>query len=271
MKSVFTEKWTMDRKLQGIQSLILDMDGVLWRDQQPIGDLPAIFSRIDHLGLKVTLATNNATLSSEKFLEKLAGFRVQLESWQIINSAQAAANYLWSLFPQGGPLYIIGEAGLQSELASAGFHPGESPLAVIVGLDRQFTYAKLEMATRLVRSGLPFIATNPDRTLPTPDGLIPGAGAIVAAIEAASDVHPTIIGKPSPELYRLAMQRMSAVPDSTLVVGDRLETDIAGAQQIGCRAALVLSGVSTREQGESWVPKPDLITENMTDLLNFLD
>jgi 4-nitrophenyl phosphatase len=258
----------MDRTTSRIKALILDMDGVLWRDQQPIGDLPMIFSRIESLGLKVTLATNNATLSVESFREKLTGFGVRLELWQIINSAQAAANYLKIKFSLGGSVYVIGEEGLLAELARAGFYPGEHPLAVIVGLDRKVTYAKIEMASHLIRSGVPFIATNPDRTLPTPDGLIPGAGAIVAAIEAATDIQPTIIGKPSPEIYRIAMQRMSSEPDTTLVVGDRLETDIAGAQKIGCQTALVLSGVSTREQAARWQPAPDYLAPDLSSVID---
>jgi len=105
-------------------------------------------------------------------------------------------------------------------------------------MDRQVTYNKLKQATLLIRSGLPFIGTNPDRTFPTPQGLVPGSGAILAALEAATDQTPLILGKPSPEMYQVAMERMSVRPENTLVIGDRLETDIVGAQRLGCLTAL---------------------------------
>jgi 4-nitrophenyl phosphatase len=251
-----------------IQGLILDMDGVIWRDRQPIGDLPHIFQEITRLGLRVTLATNNATLSAEKFQEKLAGFGVALESWQIVNSAQATAEYLAQQYPAGGPVFIIGEEGLVSSLADYGFiHSDQSPLAVVAGLDRQLTYQKLCQAALFIRSGIPFIGTNPDRTLPTPDGFIPGAGSILAALEAASDVKPLLIGKPAPEMYRIALGRLQTKPEDTLVVGDRLETDIAGAQALHCLTALVLSGATGIEAALQWQPALDFICEDLEQVL----
>jgi len=115
-----------------------------------------------------------------------------------------------------------------------------------------------------------FIATNTDRTYPTPAGLAPGAGSIVTALEVATDQRPTVIGKPSPEMYLLAMERMNTIPSNTLVVGDRLETDIEGAQAIGCLSALVLSGVTLPEQAYAWRPQPDCITADLTSLINLL-
>jgi len=254
-----------------IRAFIFDMDGVLWRDDQPIGNLPAIFARINDRGWKVTLATNNATLSVEQYLKKLKRLGVTLEAEQIVNSAQAAGHYLSSRFPLGGSIYIIGEEGLLQTLRDYGFQQAEEHvLAVVAGLDRQLTYEKLSKATQMIRSGALFIGTNPDRTFPTPSGLIPGAGAIVVALEAASDVKPIIVGKPSPEMYCVALERMGTTAADTLVVGDRLETDIAGAQNIGCLSALVLSGVSTLEAAQSWKPSPDWIGPDLTALIEQL-
>jgi 4-nitrophenyl phosphatase len=254
-----------------ISALILDMDGVLWRENQPIGDLPRVFHRIKEKGMKVTLATNNATLSAERYLLKLQDFGVALDLDQIINSAQAAGYHLAKLHPSGGAVYLIGEDGLSTTLSKYGFEHGEeNVLAVVAGLDRSFTYEKLFKATAFIRTGVKFIGTNSDNTLPTPNGLVPGAGAILAAIEAATDVKPKIVGKPSPGMYRLAMDRMHTSPDSTLVVGDRLETDIAGAQSIGCPCALVLSGVTKSEMANSWIPSPDWIVPDLTALLDEL-
>jgi 4-nitrophenyl phosphatase len=254
-------------QFSSIRSVILDIDGVLWRDTDPIGDLPAIFRRIDEYGWHAMLATNNATRPGWQFLEKLAGFGVQLEDWQIVNSSQATAHYLKRRYPQGGCVYIIGEEGIRKDIESQGFSFGEQHvLAAVIGLDRQLTYDKLKTATLLIRSGADFIATNPDKTLPTPAGLVPGAGAIVAAIQTATDVEPYFVGKPAPVLYELALERLGTSPDATLVVGDRLETDILGGQRLGCRTALVLSGATTAQMAAEWVPAPDFIALDLADL-----
>ena len=254
-----------------IKALILDMDGVLWRESQTIGDLPAIFSRIQLCGLKVSLATNNSTLSVGQYLQKFHSFGVTLTPEQIVNSSMAVVHYLSKRYPNGGDVHIIGEDGLIQTLAKSGFQQGEGViLAVIVSMDRQLTYEKLRRAALLIRSGVPFIGTNPDKTFPTPEGLAPGAGAILAAIEAATSVAPVIVGKPSPEMYIVAMERMGATPETTLVVGDRLETDIAGGQQLGCQTGLVLSGVTSPDAARSWVPAPDWIEPDLTALLDRL-
>ncbi len=251
------------------KALILDMDGVLWRDATPIGDLEAVFASIHKQGLKVSLATNNATKTVDEYLEKLAGFGVRLDGEQIITSALATANVLEKVFPRGGPVFVVGENGLQRALEAAGFFPvwdpqdEVQPVAVVAGFDRSLTYAKLRRAALFIRAGVPFYGTNPDRTFPTPQGLIPGAGATLAALEAATDTRAIVIGKPSPSMLYLALDRMGVLPEETLVVGDRLETDIAAGQAAGCQTALVLSGVTNSEQAEAWSPAPHLIAETL--------
>jgi 4-nitrophenyl phosphatase len=257
-----------------LKALILDMDGVVWRENTPIGRLPSIFAHIRERGLKVALATNNATKTVDEYLEKFAGFGVTLEPWQIVTSASATAEALCKRFPEGGPVFIVGENGLRLALEECGFKPildpedETKPVAVIGGFDRSVTYAKLRRATLHIRAGAPFYGTNPDKTFPTPQGLIPGAGAILAAIEAATGVQPVITGKPEPAMMYTALDKLGTRPEETLVVGDRLETDIASGQAAGCKTALVLSGVSSREQGLAWKPAPDLIAEDLTALLD---
>jgi 4-nitrophenyl phosphatase len=254
-----------------ILALIIDMDGVLWRDDQPIGDLPKIFQKIETRGLKALLATNNSTRSIEQYLEKLNSFGVTLQSWQVINSSQATAKYLRDQYPQGDSVYVIGEDGLYQALDQMGFHHSEKePQAVVVGMDRQVSYHKLTQATLLIRSGLPFIATNPDKTFPIPAGLAPGTGSLLAALEAATDVKPYVIGKPFPVMYRIALERLGTSSRQTLVVGDRLETDIAGGQSIGCPTGLVLSGVTNQEQASRWSPPPNIIAKDLIALLEEL-
>jgi 4-nitrophenyl phosphatase len=252
-----------------IQALILDMDGVLWRGSEAIGDLKSIFTKINQIGWKVIFATNNASRSIKQYIEVLLSYGVKVEPWQIINSATAATSYLCDKFPNGGPVYIIGEQGLIDACAEEGFYQSETKaLAVIAGIDRKLTYDKLKVATLLIRSGVPFIGTNPDRTFPTPQGLVPGAGSILAALTAASDVSPIIVGKPEPAMYQIALQRLQLSAENVLVVGDRPETDIAGAQKIGCRTALLLSGVTNQDQAKDWQPAPDMITKDLENLIN---
>jgi 4-nitrophenyl phosphatase len=254
--------------LENIKALVLDMDGVLWREAEPIGDLAAIFARFDKAGLKVLLATNNATKTQEMYIEKIAGMGARLKKDQIVTSSMGVAYLLKKRFPDGGPVYVIGEIGLVSALQDMGFYVSEqNPLAVIAGMDRQINFDKLKHATLFIRRGIPFYGTNPDRTFPTPEGFIPGAGAILAALVAATNIEPIIAGKPSPTLYEFALEKLGTLPSETLAVGDRIETDIVGGQQAGLRTALVLSGVATRAEGMAWLPKIDLILPELGDLI----
>lgn len=251
----------------GIKSLILDMDGVLWRETEPIGDLPRIFSRMKEQ-YSFVLATNNGTKTIQQFQEKLAGMGVAVEPWQIITSAQSSAEYLAELFPKGGPVYIFGEAGLVEALESRGFyHAEENVIAVVAGMNRDLTFEKLKRATLLIRTGVPFIGTNPDNTYPTPEGLIPGAGSILTCLELASEVKPIMIGKPEPYMYAIAKKRLGTADDETLAVGDRLTTDILGAQRAGCKCALVLSGVTSLDEALAWTPRPDYIAADLAELI----
>jgi 4-nitrophenyl phosphatase len=244
------------------------MDGVLWRGSEAIGDLKSMFVQIDNLGWRVIFATNNATRTILQYVDVLSSFGVHAEPWQIINSATAVTYYLCSHFPNGGPVYIIGEQGILEACNQHGFYQSQAgALAVIAGMDRELTYEKLKTATMLLRQGVPFIGTNPDLTFPTPQGLVPGAGSILAALTAASDVSPVIVGKPEPTMYRISLERLKILSENVLVVGDRPETDIAGAQMIGCHTALVLSGVTNANQAAAWRPAPDIIANDLQSIL----
>jgi 4-nitrophenyl phosphatase len=256
-----------------LRGLILDMDGVLWQDTVPIGDLPAIFRSIRARGLRVVLATNNATKTVDQYLEKLAAFSVELEAWQIVTSSNATAETMAHSFPGRGPVFVVGESGLVEALRRQGFSPivaaedETRPVAVVASIDRAVSYDKLSRATLHIRAGIPFYGTNPDKTFPTPQGLVPGAGAILAALQAATDVVPTVVGKPSPLMMQIALERLGLRQAEVIAVGDRLETDIAAGQAAGLRTALVLSGVSTAEQAGRWTPAPDLIAPGLAALL----
>jgi 4-nitrophenyl phosphatase len=252
------------------------MDGVLWRGEEAIGDLPAIFDAIAQRDLKVTLATNNSTRTPDAHLDKLASFGVKLDITQITTSSMALAALIKETFPKGGELYIIGMDGLFEAVEAEGFRAfsgdelPENPVAVVAGMDWEMDYQKIANASLFIQKGVPFYATNPDKTYPAPEGLMPGAGTLLAAIETASGGTPIVAGKPGPYLFQLAMQKMGISPAETLMVGDRLETDVLGGQNARCKTALVLSGVTTRERGEAWHPKMDILAENLTEVLKVI-
>lgn len=252
------------------------MDGVLWRDSQALLDMPFFFNELKALGMPVVFATNNGTRSIAMYVERLAQFGVTVEPWQVVNSAIATAEYLHKQFPQGGPVYVTAETGVIEALLEQGFEPISDPnttvdpLVVVAGMDRSMNYEKLAQAALFIRAGKPFIFTNPDQTFPTPRGLVPGAGALLAYLEVSTGVKATIIGKPEPHLYRFSMERLGTLPAETLAVGDRLDTDILGAQRTGCPTVLVLSGVTSPFEAAQWQPQPDLILNNLADLLPLL-
>lgn len=255
-----------------IKSLIIDMDGVIWKSDAPIGDLAAIFARIRARGLKFVFATNNSTRTSEQYVAKLEEFGVDVELWQVVTSSQAAAHAMAQKFPPGAKVFMIGEDGLRIPLEERGFEIlslEDAPQAnvVVMGLDRDITFQKAVEATLLVRSGVPFYATNPDKTFPTPRGLIPGAGAWYSIVTTATGVEPIVAGKPFPFLMDLSLKKLGTRNGETLVVGDRLDTDIAAGQRVGCPTALVLSGVATKEQAETWKPSVDIIVDDLATLI----
>jgi 4-nitrophenyl phosphatase len=255
-----------------IKSLILDMDGVIWRGDAPIGDLPRIFSRIRERGLKFVFATNNGTRTSEQYVTRLSNLGVQVDPWQVITSAQALSYALSPKFPPGTKIFMVGGDGVRKALEESGYEivsVENAPMAeaVVMGIDPEITFQKMSEATYLVRRGVPFYATNPDKTFPTPRGEIPGAGAWYSVIVTATGVQPIVAGKPFPFLMELSLDRLGTSKEETLVVGDRIETDIAGGQAVNCPTALVLSGVSTLEQAKAWRPAPDFIVKNLSELI----
>jgi 4-nitrophenyl phosphatase len=197
---------------------------------------------------------------------------VQVEPWQVVTSAQALAYALSLKFPKGTKIFMIGGEGVRRALEASGYEilaveNAPAAEAVVMGIDTEITFQKMSEATYLVRRGIPFYATNPDKTFPTPRGEIPGAGAWYSVVVTATGVEPIIAGKPYPFLMDLSLEKLGTKKEETLVVGDRLETDIAGGQAVGCPTAVVLSGVSTREQAKEWKPAPDMIAEDLSQLI----
>lgn len=258
--------------IKNIAGLILDADGVLFNGDEEIGDLEKAFKLIRESGLQVTVATNSTTRDSIYYVERLASYGANLEANHVVTSAVITADYLHQMFPQGAPIYAIGEKALIDALLTAGFYSVEQTdvVSVVVGLDRYLTYEKLKKAAVLIRNGARFIAANRDLTIKNHEGLIPAAGAIVAALEAATGIAATVMGKPQTSMYNHALSVMGLEPHQVLVVGDQLTTDIACAQTLGCQSALVFSGVTDRKSAESWEPSVNIIANDLNEVLNLL-
>ena len=242
-----------------INALIIDMDGVLWHGTQPMPGLTDFFKTLDDLQIPFILATNNASLTPEQYVTKLAKMSVTITKKQILTSGTATALYLSKqVNPTETRVFVVGEDGATQPLIDHGFTltglyevNNDSDASkkgadiVVCGKDETLTWAKLATATLNIRAGATFIGTNADTTLPTEHGITHGNGAILAALEVATGVSPTIIGKPEPIIYQQALALLGVDPDKTVAIGDRLETDILGAVRTGIRSIMVLTGIST--------------------------
>ena len=244
-----------------INALIIDMDGVLWHGTQPMPGLTDFFKTLDDLQIPFILATNNASLTPEQYVSKLAKMGVTITNKQILTSGTATALYLSKqVNPTETRVFVVGEDGATQPLIDHGFTltglyevNNDSDASkkgadiVVCGKDETLTWAKLATATLNIRAGAKFIGTNADTTLPTEQGITHGNGAILAALEVATGVSPTIIGKPEPIIYQQALALLGVDPDKTVAIGDRLETDILGAVRTGIRSIMVLTGISTED------------------------
>jgi 4-nitrophenyl phosphatase len=255
-----------------IRALIIDMDGVLWHGDQAIIGLTDFFQTLRAQNLRFILATNNASLTPPQYVNKLAKMGVTVTENEILTSGMATALYLSQHEdPATTRVFVLGEAGASEPLRQCGFTltglyqlnsaktPGEGADIVVCGKDQTLSWDKLATASLNIRAGAKFIGTNADTTLPTEYGITHGNGAILAALQAATGVSPTIIGKPEPIIYQQAMALLGTDPAETVAIGDRLETDILGAVRTGIRSLMVLTGVSTEadletsDYGPTWV------------------
>lgn len=253
--------------LARLQHLIIDMDGVLYRGNEVIAGAPGFVRFLRQRGIGFVLATNNSTRTPQQYVDKLADLSLDVHPGEVLTSAQATAAYLAAVAPSGTPVFVVGQDGLREALSGAGFALVEDGADyVVVGMDFAIRYERLAQATLLIRAGARFIGTNPDRTFPSVRGIVPGAGALLAFLEAATDVQPTVIGKPGTAMMEQALARMQADPASTGMLGDRLETDILAGQRAGLLTLLVLSGVTDRALLARSEIQPDLLFRDVGHL-----
>ena len=253
--------------LHSIRSLIVDMDGVLYRGTEIIPGTREFLDFLREREIGFSLATNNATRTPQQFVDKLAGMGVSVNPGEILTSALATASYLAEIASSGARVFVVGQDGLRAALRDKGFMLVEEAADyVVAGMDFEICYEQLAQASLQIRAGARFIGTNPDKTFPSERGILPGAGSLLAFLEAASGVQPVIIGKPETAMMEQAMVLMAAQAESTAVLGDRLETDILAGRRAGLVTLLVLSGVTDRDTLSNSEYEPDLIYEDVKDL-----
>lgn len=248
--------------LPRLKGLLIDLDGVVYHGDHRVAGALEFFTYLRKAGTPFLLITNNSTLRPGQYVEKLARMGIEIQESEVLGSAGATAQYLTHAAPPNARVFVIGEEGLRAAIAEAGFElaeAGEDVRYVVVGLDRAFDYRKLTLAVNFVRNGAAFIGSNPDTTLPMPDGVIPGAGSFQAAIAAASGVTPLVIGKPEPTMFLMGTERLGLSPPEVAMIGDRLDTDIVGGSRAGVVTVMVLTGVSTAADVERSPIKPDFL------------
>jgi HAD superfamily hydrolase (TIGR01450 family) len=233
------------------RGLICDLDGVVYRGATAVPHAVETLNRVTESGVPVVFATNNASRSPEHVGGNLLGLGVAAQGWSVVTSSQAAAAHLAQRLAQGAPVCAVGGPGVAQALTEAGLTPvrvadlGDTTVeAVVQGLGVDVTWSELAAVGHLAEAGVPWVATNVDFTLPTPYGQAPGNGALVALVQTVTSASPHVVGKPQAALFDLARSRLGTDQQDTLVCGDRLDTDIEGANSAGIDSLFVLSGAS---------------------------
>jgi 4-nitrophenyl phosphatase len=260
---------------EAFRAYIFDLDGVIYRGEELQPGAAEVIQTLRSRGEKVYFLTNNSTQSRSQYADKLTRLGVPAQPRDVMTSAYATALYLHETKPGDCRAYVVGEAGLKQELRSEGIEVVEEPNGkpidfVVAGLDREFDYSKLFNAQQAIFQGAIFVATNCDPTFPLEEGLLsPGGGTMVAAIQTATDTPPLVIGKPEIYSVRKVMDLAGATPEESIVIGDRLDTDVWGGKRAGARTALVLTGVTTEEQARNAPDemKPDWIIRSLAELI----
>ena len=250
---------------------LLDLDGVVYLGKTAVSGAPDLLSGARAAGMRLAFVTNNASRTPEEVAAHLTDLGVPATPDEVVTSSMAAAHLLAAQLAPGSPVLVVGGTGLRTAVADAGLTvvlcADHDPQAVVCGYGPTVNAGDLAEAAIAVGRGLPWIATNGDMTLPTARGLVPGNGALVATVTAATGRDPVIVGKPERPLHDEAVRRSGAA--RPLVVGDRLDTDIAGARRVGADSLLVLTGVATIDDVCSASPeeRPAYLAADLRGLL----
>jgi HAD superfamily hydrolase (TIGR01457 family) len=247
--------------------LLFDLDGVLFRGGEPVPAGPPTLAELRRERARPVFLTNNSSRTPEQVAGKLRGLGIEADPTEVVTSALATAELL--AVRGGGEAFVVGQDGIRRALIDAGLevlegHPRRADV-VVVGFDSSVTYDRLKTACLLVQGGAHLVATNPDTSYPSGDGLWPGAGALLSVITTTTGATPEVVGKPFAPLFQAALRRGGG--GRPLVIGDRLDTDIEGATRLGWDSMLVLTGVSTRSELAVDGPRPTYVAEDVGALV----
>lgn len=247
------------------------MDGVLIGDERMIAGADRFLARLDGTRRGYLVLTNNSLQSPTDLSRRLSGLGLEVPVERLWTSALATAQFVASQCP-GGAAFVMGEDSMHDALAEVGIREDAAAADyVVVGETQEYTFEDFATAVRLIVSGARFVATNPEPTGPSAQGPLPGCGAMTALIERASGVAPYFVGKPNPLMIREALGRLGAHAHSTVLVGDRMDTDVISGIEAGLATILVLSGVTTREDVDSYSYRPTLVVDSVADLVRLVE
>jgi len=262
-----TEPTEIPRPQADHWSYLMDMDGVLVHEDHMIAGADQFIAELNERGTNYVVVTNNPIYTRRDLRARLLATGLDIAEHRIWTSALATAKFLHSQRP-GGSAYVIGEVGLTTAMHEAGYVlTDRNPDYVVLGETRTYSFEAITTAIRLIDKGARFVSTNPDATGPSRNGLLPAAGAVAALIEKATGKKPYFVGKPNPLMMRSALRAIGAHSESTLMVGDRMDTDVIAGLEAGLATILVLSGISTTATIEQYPFRPSLIIDSVADLV----
>jgi NagD protein len=256
--------------LSNARSWLMDMDGVLVREEAPIPGADQFLARLRELGLPHLVLTNNSIYTQRDLSARLAASGIEVPDESIWTSALATARFLCEQRPNG-TAFVIGESGLTTALHAVGYTMTErDPDYVVLGETRTYSFERITHAIRLITSGARFIATNPDPTGPSAVGPIPATGSVAALISRATGADPYYVGKPNPLMMRSALNAIGAHSESTVMIGDRMDTDVVAGLEAGMETVLVLTGVTTRADAERFPYRATKVVDSIAELVDVL-
>ncbi len=261
----------MESAERPVRTWLSDMDGVLVREEVAIPGAADFVQRLRERGRPFLLLTNNSIFTPRDLRARLAQAGIDVPEESIWTSALATAQFLDQQRP-GGTAYVIGEAGLTTAMHAIGYVLSErDPEYVVLGETRTYSFEAITTAIRLIERGARFIATNPDPTGPSAQGPLPATGSVAALITRATGVQPYFVGKPNPLMMRSALNRIDAHSESTVMVGDRMDTDVVAGLEAGLRTVLVLTGSTRPDAVERFPYRPTHVRDSVADLVPLVD
>lgn len=253
-------------EIQNKQAFICDMDGVIYHGDRLLPGVPEFVDWLKREGKKFLFLTNSSERAPRELHEKLARLGLDVAKEHFYTSALATAAFIAGQAPES-TAYVIGESGLINALYDAGISMNDiNPDYVVVGEARSYTYENILRAVKFIQNGAKLIGTNPDLTGPTEQGLVPATGALISPIEQATHNQAYFVGKPNPLMMRTALKKLGCRREDTVIIGDRMDTDIVAGVESEIFTALVLSGCTKREDLSSFAYRPDCILEGVGDI-----